>query len=87
MSSEPDGHKLLIFPTIKGVPFVAMLIASSAASSAAPAPIDIATTKSSSSPLIGFGPPLTDGFVDADLLAFTKLPVSPGHDLSLCLVL
>jgi hypothetical protein len=63
MSAEPpDGHDL-IFPTVVNVPSVAMLIASGAASSA-PDPKDTSTTKSSS-PIVGFGRLLTDGFVDA----------------------
>ena len=63
-SSAHDGHKL-IFPSVHVLSSVAssMLIASSATSSAL-ASFDITATKKSSSPIVGLGPPLTDGFVD-----------------------
>jgi hypothetical protein len=60
MSSEPDGHELM-FPSVN-MPSVAALLASSEPAPATP--VDVPTTQSSS-PILGFGPPLTDGFVDA----------------------
>jgi hypothetical protein len=61
MSSEPDGHAL-VFPNVD-MPSVAALVAASSPG-AASAPDTVPTTKSSS-PIVGFEPPLTDGFVDA----------------------
>jgi hypothetical protein len=59
MSPEPQGREL-IFPSVH-MPTVASLHASSQSSSL---PASIKTSKSTS-PVIGVGPPLTEGFVDA----------------------
>jgi hypothetical protein len=59
MSSEPDGQDL-VFPSVN-MPLVGSLVGASESSSD---PEDIKMTKSSS-PIVGFGAPLTEGFVDA----------------------
>ena len=59
MSPEPQGRDL-IFPSVN-MPTVASLHAASRSSSL---PASIKTSKSTS-PVIGVGPPLTEGFVDA----------------------
>ena len=59
MSSEPEG-RTLNFPSVN-MPYVASLLGSSQSKHV---PRTIQTTKSTS-PIIGVGPPLTEGFVDA----------------------
>ena len=61
MSPEPQGLNL-VFPKVN-MPSVAALIASSTTSSR-PSSEEVDTAPSSS-PIVGPGPPLTDGFVDA----------------------
>jgi hypothetical protein len=59
MSSEPED-KALSFTSVN-MPSVASLVAASESSGV---PDEVKTDKSTS-PVIGFGPPLTEGFVDA----------------------
>jgi hypothetical protein len=59
MSSEPDGKNLTF--TSVNMPSVASLVNASESSDKHD---DVDTTKSAS-PIVGFGPPLTEGFVDA----------------------
>jgi hypothetical protein len=59
MSSEPEGNALT-FPSVN-MPSVASLVAATTT----PFHSDDVDTTKSSSPVIGVGPPLTDGFIDA----------------------
>jgi hypothetical protein len=77
MSSEPDGTELTFAPV--DMPSVASIVAASDSATS----LDDVTTTKSSSPVVGLGPPLTEGFVDAgfgsiyETVGFTGALIGP----------